>query len=130
MDGYWAHQTELQRSGGCWTAACKGSSLTLTKSLRTYMCWTKAILGNSCIYILNCYLEPGEDEQIKNRAARISEIAAAPLRGAAVSFKDSECDGDFIKRNIIILNMIRYRKVLYRNKDDERKTLEDIKSTI
>jgi hypothetical protein len=80
MDGYWAHQTELQRSGGCWTAAGKGISLTLTKSLRTYMCWTKAIVGNSCIYILNCYLEPGEDEQIKNRATRISEIAADILK--------------------------------------------------
>jgi len=54
--------------------------LILTKSLRTYMCWTKAIVGNSCIYILNCYLEPGEDEQIKNRAARISEIAADILK--------------------------------------------------
>ena len=80
MEGYWAHQAELQRSGGCWTAACKRITLTLTKSLRTYMCWTKAIVGNSCIYILNCYLEPGEDEQIKNRAARISEIAADILK--------------------------------------------------
>ena len=80
MEGYWAHQTELQRSGGCWTAAYQGISLTLTKSLRTYMCWTKAIVRNFCIYILNCYLEPGEDEQIKNRAARISEIAADILK--------------------------------------------------
>jgi exonuclease III len=80
MEGYWAHQTELQRSGGCWTAACKGISLTLTKSLRTYLCWTKAIVGNSCIYVLNCYLEPGEDEQTKNRAARIAEIAANILK--------------------------------------------------
>jgi exonuclease III len=48
--------------------------------LRTYMCWTKAIVGNSCVYILNCYLEAGEDEQIKNRAARISEIAADILK--------------------------------------------------
>ena len=58
----------------------KGIGLTLTKSLRIYMCWTKAIVGNSCIYELNCYLEPGEDEQIKNRAARISEIAADILK--------------------------------------------------
>ena len=80
MDGFWADKTELYRSGGCLTADCKEISLTLTKSLRTYMCWTKAISGNSCIYILNSYLEPGEDEQIKKRAARISEIAADILK--------------------------------------------------
>ena len=80
MVGYWANQTELQRSGGCWTAACKGISLTLTKSLGTYMCWSKAIVRNSCINVLNCYLEQGEDEQIKNRAARIAEIAADILK--------------------------------------------------
>ena len=44
------------------------------------MRWTKAIVVNSCIYILNCYLEPGEDEQIKNSAARISEISADILK--------------------------------------------------
>ena len=32
------------------------------------------------LYVLNCYLEPGEDEQIKNRATRISEIAADILK--------------------------------------------------
>jgi len=80
MDGYWAHQTEVQRNEGCWTVACKGISLTLTKSLRTYLCWTNAIVRNSCIYMLNFYLVPGDDEQIKNRAARISEIAADILK--------------------------------------------------
>ena len=44
------------------------------------MCWSKAIVRDSCIYVLNCYLEPGEDEQIKNRASRISEIAADILK--------------------------------------------------
>ena len=52
------------------------------------------------------------------------------LREAADSFKDIECDGNYIERNIIILNMIRYRKVLYSNRDDERNTLKDIKSII
>ena len=52
------------------------------------------------------------------------------LREAAESFKDNECDENYIERNIIILNMIRYRKVLYSNRDDERKTLKDIKSII
>ena len=80
IDGYWAHQTELQKSGGCWTAACKGINLTLTKSLRTYICWTKAILAGSCIYILNCYVEPGDSELVKKRAARISEIAEDIIR--------------------------------------------------
>ena len=36
--------------------------------------------GELLHYILNCYLEPGEDEKIKNRAARISEIAADILK--------------------------------------------------
>ena len=52
------------------------------------------------------------------------------LREAADLFKYSECDGNYIERNIIILNMIRYRKLLYSNRDDERKTLKDIKSII
>ena len=52
------------------------------------------------------------------------------LREAAESFKDNECDENYIERNIIILNMIRYRKLLYSNRDDEKKTLRDIKSII
>ncbi len=58
----------------------------------------------------------------------ISIISA--LREAAESFKDNECDENYIERNIIILNMIRYRKLLYSNRDDEKKTLRDIKSII
>ena len=52
------------------------------------------------------------------------------LREAADSFKDSECDGIYSERNIIILDMIKYRTLLYRNREDERKTLRDIRSTI
>jgi hypothetical protein len=52
------------------------------------------------------------------------------LREAAESFKDNECDGIYSERNIIILDMIRYRNLLYRNRDDEKKTLKDIKSII
>ena len=70
----------MQRSGGCWTAAAKGISLTPTKTLKTYLCWTKAIVGGSCVYILNCYIEPGDEERVKRRAARISEIAADILK--------------------------------------------------
>jgi hypothetical protein len=44
------------------------------------MCWTKSIVGRSCVYVLNCYIEPGDDERVKNRAARIPEIAAEILK--------------------------------------------------
>ena len=52
------------------------------------------------------------------------------LREAADSFKDSECDGIYSERNIIILDMIRYRNLLSKHRDDERKTLRDIRSII
>jgi hypothetical protein len=54
--------------------------MVLVKSLKTYLCWTKAIVGGSCVYILNCYIEPGDEERVKKRAARISEIAADILK--------------------------------------------------
>ena len=52
------------------------------------------------------------------------------LREAAYSFKKSECEENHIKRNDIILNMIRYRKLLYSNKEDEKSTLRDVKAII
>jgi hypothetical protein len=67
----------------------------LTKSLRIYLCWTKAIKGGSCVYVRNCFIEPGEGETTQNRAARIVEIASDILR------KDKEAKivicGDFNK---------------------------------
>ena len=42
--------------GGCWTAASKGINITPTKMLRTYLNWTKVIAGDSCIYLINCYV--------------------------------------------------------------------------
>jgi endonuclease/exonuclease/phosphatase family metal-dependent hydrolase len=32
------------------------------------------------VYILNCYIEPGDEERVKRRSARISEIAADILK--------------------------------------------------
>ena len=52
------------------------------------------------------------------------------LREAAYSFKKSECEDNHIERNDIILNMIRYRKLLYSNKEDEKRTLRDVKAII
>ena len=37
-------------------------------------------MGGSCLYVLNCYVEPGDGETTKNRAARIVEIALDILR--------------------------------------------------
>jgi hypothetical protein len=75
MGGFWAHQTELSRSGGCWSAASNGIGLSLVKSLKTYACWTRATIGSSQVHILNCYVEPGDSQTVKNRALRIAEIA-------------------------------------------------------
>jgi hypothetical protein len=44
------------------------------------MSCTKSIVGGSCVYILNCYIEPGDDERVYKRAARISEIVTDTLK--------------------------------------------------
>ena len=60
--------------------AAKGINLTLTKSLRTYLCWKNKLVGGSCVYVLNCNVEPGEGETTYNRAARIVETDSDILR--------------------------------------------------
>ena len=66
LDGYYSHQTLAQRSGGCWTAGRHHLDLKLVKALGTYMCWTQAQLEGYPVHILNCYLEPGEAEKVRN----------------------------------------------------------------
>ena len=62
LDNYWSHQTMLQRSGGCWSAATNKVRLTLVKALGTYLCWMRLTTGRHEVQILNCYLEPGDQQ--------------------------------------------------------------------
>ena len=44
------------------------------KSLGTYMCWTQLQLGNTYVQVFNCYLHPGEQQNLKDRAKRVLDI--------------------------------------------------------
>ena len=47
--------------------------LKLVKALSTYMCWTQAQLEGSPVHIINCYLEHGEAEKVRNHTLRFLE---------------------------------------------------------
>ena len=74
LDNYWSHQTMLQRNGGCWTAATNKVRMTLVKALGTYLCWMRLTTGRHEVQIINCYLEPGEQQFQKDRAKRVTDI--------------------------------------------------------
>ena len=50
------------------------------KALGTYLCWTQLQLGNKYIQVLNCYLQPGELQNLKERAKRVIEITRDIIR--------------------------------------------------
>jgi endonuclease/exonuclease/phosphatase family metal-dependent hydrolase len=68
-------QTNAQRHGGCWTASLTNAKLTLVKTIGTHLCWSQLEIGGHTIQILNCYLEPGQQQELKDRARRVVEIA-------------------------------------------------------
>ena len=68
LGGFWSYQTMFQRNGGCWNAARTNFRHQLVKSLGTYMCWTQLQLGNTYVQVFNCYLHPGEQQNLKDRA--------------------------------------------------------------
>ena len=70
----------FQRQGGCWTAASTRTRLSLVKALGTYLCWTRLTSGTKQVQILNCYLQPGEEAHLKERAKRITDIVRDILR--------------------------------------------------
>jgi hypothetical protein len=74
LDNYWSHQTLLQRNGGTWTAATNKVNMTLVKALGTYLCWTRVTTGKHVVQLLNCYLEPGEEQFKVDRAKRVTDI--------------------------------------------------------
>ena len=48
--------------------------MTLVKALGTYLCWTRITTGRHVIQLLNCYLEPGDQQFQKDRAKRVTDI--------------------------------------------------------
>ena len=74
LDNYWSHQTLLQRNGGTWTAATNKVNMSLVKALGTYLCWTRVTTGRHVVQLLNCYLEPGEEQFKAERAKRVTYI--------------------------------------------------------
>jgi endonuclease/exonuclease/phosphatase (EEP) superfamily protein YafD len=41
----------------------------------THLCWTQLEIGNHVVQVLNCYIQPGEQQELKDRAKRVVEIA-------------------------------------------------------
>ena len=80
LGGFWSYQTMFQRNGGCWNAARTNSRHQLVKSLGTYMCWTQLQLGNTYVQVFNCYLHPGEQQNLKDRAKRVLDIIRDVIR--------------------------------------------------
>jgi endonuclease/exonuclease/phosphatase (EEP) superfamily protein YafD len=74
LEGYVSHQTFLKRSGGCITF----SNLTghkKVKALGTYLTWSKVLLGEEEVHILNVYLEPGQERTVIKRAETVINLA-------------------------------------------------------
>jgi hypothetical protein len=80
LDNYWSHQTLLQRNGGTWTAATNKVNMTLVKALGTYLCWTRVTTGKHVVQLLNCYLEPGEEQFKAERAKRVTDGSRPVLK--------------------------------------------------
>jgi hypothetical protein len=46
----------------------------------THLCWTQLEIGNHVVQVLNCYIQPGEQQELKDRAKRVVEIAKDIVR--------------------------------------------------
>ena len=75
LDRYWSFQTNAQRHGGCWTASLTNAKLSLVKTMGTHLCWTQLEIGDHVVQVLNCYIQPGEQQELKDRAKRVVEVA-------------------------------------------------------
>ena len=80
LAGFWSFQTMFQRNGGCWNASRTNTRHQLVKSLGTYMCWTQLQLGNTYVQVFNCYLHPGEQQNLRDRAKRVLDIVKDVIR--------------------------------------------------
>ena len=75
LDRYWSFQTNAQRHGGCWTASLTNAKLSLVKTMGTHLCWTQLEIANPVVQVLNCYVQPGEQQELKDRAKKIVDVA-------------------------------------------------------
>jgi exonuclease III len=75
LDRYWSFQTNAQRHGGCWTASLTNAKLSLVKTMGTHLCWTQLEIANHVVQVLNCYIQPGEQQELKDRARKVVDIA-------------------------------------------------------
>ena len=80
LDRYWSFQTKTQRSGGTWTASLTNAKLSMVKTVGTHLCWTQLEIGTHRIQVLNCYLEPGEQQELKERTKRVTDIIRDIIR--------------------------------------------------
>jgi hypothetical protein len=69
LDNYWSCQIMLQSNGNRWKAAINKVNMTLFKSVGTYLTNVRQE-----VQILNCYLEPGEQQFQVERAKRKTDI--------------------------------------------------------
>ena len=72
LQGLSVQQSIHQRNGGC--AVASATKLHKVKSLGTYLCWTKTLLRNTWVHVISCYLQPGEQRHLRERAKRVIEI--------------------------------------------------------
>ena len=74
LAGYFGHQTLLKRSGGCLTFSNLKAHRKV-KALGTYLTWSKVLLGEEEVHILNVYLEPGQESFVIKRAETVINLA-------------------------------------------------------
>lgn len=41
----------------------------------TYLCWTQLEIANHVVQVLNFYIQPGEQQELKDRAKKIVDVA-------------------------------------------------------
>jgi len=61
-------------------AATNKVKMSLVKSLGTYLCWVRVTTGNQVVQLLNCYLEPGQEQFQVERAKRVTDIIKDIIR--------------------------------------------------
>ena len=79
LDGYFSQQTLMKRSGGCITFSNLRNHRKV-KALGTYLNWTKVLLGEEEVHLLNVYLEPGQEAFVGKRANKIISLAKSIIR--------------------------------------------------
>ncbi len=44
------------------------------QTIGTHLCWAQLEIGGHIIQIINCYMEPGQQQELKDRTRRVVEI--------------------------------------------------------